>query len=174
MIQIVNSYNKDSGKGLPLGNQTSQWFSLYYLDEMDRLIKEKLLIKHYTRYMDDFILVHESEDYFNHCLKEIQALLTDKLNGKTKIFPIKNRAEYLVWRFYLTDTGKVIRRLRTTNKRWFKRRLKHFAKEYKQGEIELEEIKRSLASYNGHLQHGHTYKLKQKLYADFVMIREIE
>jgi RNA-directed DNA polymerase len=174
--QIVDSYNKDTGKGLPLGNQTSQWFSLYYLDEMDRLIKEKLRIKHYTRYMDDFILVHESKDYLKHCLQEIKALLTDKLklelNEKTQILPIKNGAEYLGWRFYLTNTGKVIKRLRTSNKRRFKRRLKQFVKEYKCGKMELEEIKRSLSSYNGHLQHGHTYKLKQKLYGDFMLTRE--
>jgi hypothetical protein len=31
---------------VPLGNQTSQWFALYYLDPLDRLIKERLHIRH--------------------------------------------------------------------------------------------------------------------------------
>lgn len=39
---IIDSKNQETGVGLPIGNQTSQWFGLYYLDEIDRLIKEKL------------------------------------------------------------------------------------------------------------------------------------
>ena len=41
----VDSFkNQEIGVGIPIGNQTSQWFGLYYLDEIDRLIKEKLRI----------------------------------------------------------------------------------------------------------------------------------
>ena len=29
---IIDSYAADTGKGLPMGNQSSQWFALYYLD----------------------------------------------------------------------------------------------------------------------------------------------
>lgn len=66
-LDIINSYVKEKNpiigeeKGLPMGNQTSQWFALYYLDPMDRLIKEKMRIKYYIRYMDDGILIHESK-----------------------------------------------------------------------------------------------------------------
>lgn len=38
---IVDSYEHEEGKGLPMGNQTSQWFALYYLHSLDRLVKEK-------------------------------------------------------------------------------------------------------------------------------------
>ncbi len=65
---------------------------------------------------------------------------------------------------YHPDTGKVIRRLRTSNKRRFKRRLKKFQQQYSQGEIIADKIKQSLASYNGHLKHGHIWKLKKKVY----------
>ena len=41
---IIDSKNQEKGVGLPIGNQTSKWFGLYYLDEIDRLIKEKLRI----------------------------------------------------------------------------------------------------------------------------------
>lgn len=39
--------------------------------------------------------------------------------------------------YYLTDTGKVIKRLRTSNKRRFKRRMERFQKQYREGEITL-------------------------------------
>lgn len=176
LYMIIDSHNRDTGKGLPLGNQTSQWFALYYLDPIDRLIKEKFRIKYYTRYMDDLVLIHEDKDY----LKEVLAGITEyaeqklhlKFNEKTQVFPLSQGVDYLGWHFYLTDTGKVIRRLRTSNKRRLKRRLKKFQKQYSHGEVSLDTIKQSLASYNGHLKHGHTWKLKKKIYAQFVLQRD--
>lgn len=44
------------GAGLPIGNRTSQFFANVYLDPLDHFIKEKLLIKGYVRYMDDFVI----------------------------------------------------------------------------------------------------------------------
>ena len=57
-------------KGLPLGNQTSQWFALYYLDPLDRLIKERTRVRHYVRCMDDGVLLHESKDEKERRLQE--------------------------------------------------------------------------------------------------------
>lgn len=175
LYQIIDSFNADTGKGLPMGNQSSQWFALYYLDRIDRTIKEKYKIKYYTRYMDDLILLHEDKEHLKTCLAEIRAFAAEKLklefNEKTQIFPVSEGVDYLGWRFYLTDTGKVIRRLRTSNKRRFKRSLKAFREKYRNGEMDLDAIKRSLASYNGHLKHGHTWKLKTKIYGNFVLTK---
>ena len=95
-------------------------------------------------------------------LTGIRAFAEQKLqlefNEKTQVFPLSQGVDYLGWHFYLTDTGKVIRKLRRSNKKRFKGRLKAFAKKYAKGEIKLDEIKASLASYNGHLGHGHTWK----------------
>lgn len=85
---IIDSHNPDTGKGLPLGNQTSQWFALYYLDPLDRLIKEKYRIKYYTRYMDDLVMIHESKDYLKEVLDGLRGYAEDKLglefNEKTQ------------------------------------------------------------------------------------------
>lgn len=59
--KIINEQPDNLEKGLALGNQSSQWFALYYLDKIDRLIKEKLKVKCYVRYMDDFILIHRDK-----------------------------------------------------------------------------------------------------------------
>ena len=175
---VIDSYHQDTGKGLPMGNQSSQWFALYYLDKIDRVIKEKYRIKYYTRYMDDLVLIHEDKQYLMKCLSEIRGYAEKELklefNQKTQIFPIRQGVDYLGWHFYLTDTGKVIRRLRTSNKRRFKQRLKKFQKLYSQGDITTDKIKMSLASYNGHLRHGHTWKLKKKAYGKFVLTRNID
>lgn len=180
LFHIINSYVKEKDpvtgeeKGLPMGNQTSQWFALYYLDPLDRLIKEQMRVKHYVRYMDDGILVHESREFLNEVRKEMEkkaAELKVEFNEKTQIFPISEGVDFLGFRFYLTDTGKVIKRLRTSNKRRWKRRLRKFKKDYQNGDKSLAEIGRSVASYNGHLKHGHTYKLKKKVLAGFVLTK---
>ena len=178
LYHIIRSYegstDSETGdkKGLPMGNQTSQWFALYYLDPLDRLIKEQLGIKHYVRYMDDGILVHEDRGYLNETLVRMRgkaAELKLEFNEKTQIFPISEGVDFLGFRFYLTDTGKVVKRLRTTNKRKWKRRLKKFKEDYRSGDKSLEEIRRSIRSYSGHLSHGHTYKLRKKVMGSFVL-----
>ena len=42
----------DFNKGLPIGNMSSQIFAIFYLNDLDHFIKEKLRIKCYIRYMD--------------------------------------------------------------------------------------------------------------------------
>lgn len=105
-------------RGLPLGNQTSQWFALWYLNGLDRMIKEQFGIKYYSRCMDDGILNREDKEYLKQCLDKMEKYIRMELklsfNEKTQIFPISQGADYLGFRFYLTDTGKVIKRLRTS------------------------------------------------------------
>lgn len=64
---------------------------------------------------------------------------------------------------YLTDTGKVVKRLRTQNKKKLKRRMKGLQQGYAEGRLEWEDVKRSMAATHGHLSHGHTYRLREKL-----------
>jgi hypothetical protein len=167
LSHIIDSYENSPGAGLPLGNQTSQWFALYYLDGVDRLIKEKLQIKYYSRYMDDFVLLHQDKDYLRQCLSRIREICESELklhlNDKTQIFPVKNGVDYLGWHFYMTDSGKVIRKLRTSKKKSLKRRMKRLARDYHDWQVDFDAVKRSMASTYGHLMHGDTYRLRNKL-----------
>jgi len=167
LCRIIDSYENTPGTGLPLGNQTSQWFALYYLDCVDRLIKEKFQIKYYSRYMDDFVLLHHDKEYLRNCLDEIRKVcksdLKLELNDKTQIFPLKNGVDFLGWHFYLTDSGKVIRKLRNSKKKNLKKRLKQLAQDYHDWKIDLNMVRRSIISTYGHLVHGNTYRLRTKL-----------
>lgn len=57
---IIDSYSVQPGKGIPIGNLTSQYFANYYLSFMDRFVKETLGVGGYLRYMDDFVLFSDS------------------------------------------------------------------------------------------------------------------
>lgn len=72
---------------------SSQLFAIFYLNELDHFIKEKLRIKYYIRYMDDFILIHKDKEYLKYCKLEIEKFLKQEkleLNKKTNIHKINN------------------------------------------------------------------------------------
>lgn len=176
--KIIDSYETAQGKGLPLGNQTSQWFALIYLDGFDRLCKEQLHLRFYTKYMDDMIIVHESKAYLHDCLAKMRDYAEDErklqFNQKTQIFPVKNGVEYLGFRFSLSKSGAVIRRLKTSSKLRYRRKLRSFMQLYRDGNIELEEIRQSLSGYHGHMKHGSTFHLKKKALSSFSLRRSDE
>lgn len=175
LYEMIDSYEKSENCGLPLGNQTSQWFALYYLDGLDRLIKEKMRFPYYTRYMDDGVIIYHDKAYLQNCLTKMQKYLKDErkleFNEKTQIVPIAQGVDYLGFHFYLTDTGKVIRRLRTTNKKRMKRRLKRFRHAYREGKMTEGAVRNSLVSYMGHLSHGHIYRLRNTVKRHLILSR---
>jgi len=169
---IIDSFESSPGCGLPLGNQSSQWFALYYLDEVDRLIKEKLGIKHYVRYMDDFILIHNDKDILADAWKQIDQLLTERLklslNSKTRLAPLRTGINYLGFRFLLTDTGKVVKRLLPAVKKRMNKALRLIRMSLLDGGMLPEEAEAKLASFAGHLRYGDCGRLAQRLEFDFV------
>lgn len=81
----------EKGRGLPIGNMTSQILAVFYLNELDHFIKEKLGCKYYIRYMDDGVLLSNSKEYLKYCMKEIECVIKEYklcLNKKTKIINV--------------------------------------------------------------------------------------
>lgn len=92
-----------SDKGVCIGFQTSQWLAVNYLNGMDHFIKEKLHIKYYGRYMDNFYIIHKDKEYIQYCVKEIQKYLTKnlnlELNKKSNIHPFSQGLVFLGFHF---------------------------------------------------------------------------
>jgi retron-type reverse transcriptase len=55
--KIIDSFETTQGRGLPLGNVTSQIFANIYLNELDQFVKHLLKARHYIRYCDDFVIL---------------------------------------------------------------------------------------------------------------------
>lgn len=160
--------SKDSLTGIPLGNQSSQWYGIYYMDCLDKKMKQDFGIKHYIRYMDDFILVHHDKAYLRECMRFIEEYVQEELkltlNNKTQIFPLKKGFEFLGWKFYLTDTGRVVRKVKVQSKLRVKRNFRALAKEFNEGVVDFTHVKQVVMSYRGHMEHGHAYRLRQYLF----------
>lgn len=154
------------GVGLPLGNQCSQVFALMFLDGLDHYITEELGCKWYGRYADDFYLLSDSKEYLCDCLVKITAYLSRlrlTLNSKTEILPMRKGIRFLGFHSYITEDGKVIRKLTGDNKRQIKKRLRKYAKLVKSGKMTREKFDEKYGSWKNHASHGNCYKLTREM-----------
>lgn len=156
------------GVGLPLGNQSSQWFALIYLNSLDRLIKEKLRVKYYVRYMDDMILLSENKEYLQNCQKEIEkhcnTQLLLQLNQKTQIGKVKNGIDFLGYRHIVTQTGKINRKLRNSSRQRMQKHLRVLKKLRNRKIVDNEYVSiRKKAFYNHLRKTNESLKLKREV-----------
>lgn len=172
--KIIKEQPDNATRGLPLGNQSSQWFALFYLNKLDHFIKEQLKIKYYVRYMDDMILIHRDKGYLVKCKQEIesfcQQFLDLKLNEKTQIGELKNGIDFLGYRHILSNTGKIIVKLRASSKQRMKKHIKTLNKLYNKGIVDEEYIFQRKNAFYTHIKITHE-SIKFKL--DTIFVKEI-
>lgn len=94
----------DSTQGIPIGNYLSQYFGNLYLAYFDHWIKEKMKVKHYFRYCDDIVVLHNNKDYLQYLLVKIEYYFEKNLKLTMKsnyqVFPVRNRrVDFLGFRF---------------------------------------------------------------------------
>jgi RNA-directed DNA polymerase len=151
---IIESFHTETGKGLPLGNLTSQLLVNVYMNEFDQHMKRTLKQKHYIRYADDFVLLSPDRPELAKTLSYIIRFLREELKlelhpNKVSIATFSSGVDFLGWVQFPTH-----RVLRTTSKRRVCERIFSEALEI-----------RAIQSYLGLLQHGNGFKLQQFLRA---------
>ncbi|MFH1170251.1 MAG: reverse transcriptase domain-containing protein [Candidatus Vogelbacteria bacterium] len=80
IIDVIKSFEKSSGKGLPLGNLTSQLFANIYLNHFDQFIKRELGVKNHVRYVDDFVILSNNKKYLEDVLLAVSSFLKSELS----------------------------------------------------------------------------------------------
>jgi len=146
--EVIGSFSSTAfGKGLPLGNLTSQLLVNVYMNEFDQFIKHKLKVKFYIRYVDDFVIFSEDHGWLERQISLIKDFLFDRLKlelhpDKLFIKTLASGVDFLGWVNFFDHQI-----LRTTTKR------RMFGK-----------VKKGLASatfnsYLGLLKYGNTYCL---------------
>lgn len=101
--RIIDSYSVSSGKGLPIGNLTSQYFANYYLSGLDHYIKEKLLAKDYCRYMDDFLIFDDDKAHLKEIVNKVETFAGEILCLQLKpvlIVPVDAGISFLGYKLY--------------------------------------------------------------------------
>lgn len=92
-------FNAPPGHGLPIGNLSSQFFANILLDSLDQFVKHRLRAPYYVRYVDDFILLHQSPQWLNEAKAGIQKKLAElhlDLNPrKTILQPVARGVDFV-------------------------------------------------------------------------------
>jgi len=92
-------FNAPDGYGLPIGNLSSQFFANVLLDDLDQFAKHRLPARNYVRYVDDFVLLHDSTQWLNQARERIEAKLSSlhlQLNPtKTILQPIARGIDFV-------------------------------------------------------------------------------
>lgn len=167
--KLVKEQPNEASIGLPLGNQSSQWFALLYLNVIDRFVKEDLRIKGYIRYMDDMILIHRDKSYLQYSLLKIEEKCRNELklslNQKTQIGIVKNGIDFLGYRHILNKNGSITRKLRVSSKHRLKKHLKTLKKLREKNIVDDEYVYiRKNAFYNHIKDTKESQKLKSETF----------
>ena len=157
-------------RGLPLGNQTSQFFGNIYLNVFDHIVKEKLKVKGYIRYVDDMLYFHNSKEFLEDIIKKVKKELNAfRLNIhplKIKLLATKDGFVFLgnkVFKTHFRLTSKAIRRGR---KKLIKTRYL-----YKYNKIDIKQTKNKIFGTIGFFKLGNNYNISKELLSQTVLIR---
>ncbi|MBU0530716.1 MAG: reverse transcriptase/maturase family protein [Nanoarchaeota archaeon] len=165
--KILDNHNtKTPGKGMPIGNLTSQIFANVYLNELDNFVKHKLRIKHYIRYLDDFVIFDRNKEKLQVYKKQIVTFLkTIKLelhSEKSTVIPLHKGINFLGFRIFYHH-----KLLKKSNLRLFRKRLVELEESYICGEISKEKLLEKINGWMEYARQGNTHKLR-KNYEKFV------
>ncbi|MFH1711067.1 MAG: RNA-directed DNA polymerase [Nanoarchaeota archaeon] len=150
---------------MPLGNLTSQFFANVYLNELDYFVKHNLKAKFYIRYVDDFVILHNSKEQLEIWKKEIENFLRENLNleihpQKSGIISLSRGIDFVGFRNFYHH--KLIRK-RNIRKMLLK------IKNYKTGKTNKSEILDIFQGWNAYAKWADSYKLRRgvvkKIYA---------
>jgi len=151
------------GKGLPIGNLTSQHFANLYLGKLDHEMKDRRRAGAYMRYMDDMLLFADDKQELHRHLLYLDDFARNSLAlslkaGATVIAPVCDGVPFLGFRIF----PNLIRLQRKSLTR-FKRRLRSHESAYVRGDMDIESLTCSIQSMIAHMSHADTLSLRRSL-----------
>ena len=170
--QTFGAQKVRDGKGVPLGNYTSQFFANIYLNELDYFVKHKLKAKYYIRYVDDFVILHNSKEQLAIWKEEIDNFLINELLlclhlDKSKIIPIHKGAGFVGFRIFY-----YYKLLKKSNIKQTKFKLIDWS--LNKNSLDKDKLVEKIKGWFAHAKHGDSYNLRYKLIKEFNKILDLE
>ncbi len=149
-------------RGLPIGNQTSQFWANCYLHPLDLFIKQDLGCRAYVRYCDDLLLFADDKPTLHRWRKQVITFATTLRltlhENRAQIVPVQAGLPFLGWRVY-----PFARRLKRRNVIAFTRRFRRIRARYAAGACTLADLDQQIQGWIGHARHGNTLALRRSL-----------
>ena len=165
VYQLIDSFQGDTGIGL--GSDVAQFIELSVLDGLDHFIKEKLRVRYYIRYMDDFLIItngkSKSKAYRDAIEGELSKLKLELHPRKCRVLPIRRGFKWLGYRFRAKESGKIIMTIDKTRIIRERRKLKKLVRKSVSGQMSKADVEASLNSWIAHAQRGNNYNVIQKM-----------
>ncbi len=146
---------------MPLGNLTSQFFANVYLNELDSFVKHKLKAKYYIRYVDDFVILHQSRENLEIWKGQINEFLNNRLKlklhpDKSKIISLSRGVDFIGFRNYWNH--KLLRKRNINN-------IKSKIEDYYKGLISYNKLLESFQGWSAYAKWADSYKLRNRLFS---------
>lgn len=152
-------------RGLPIGNLTSQFWANVYLHELDLFVKQHLRCRAYVRYVDDFLLFAPDKPTLNQWRESIitflQTLRLTIHQRRAHVRPVSTGITFLG--FIVYPDHRLLKRSKGIR---YRRHLKSLYRHYLAGDITAEQARASVMAWLGHVQHGDTWQLRRKMFAE--------
>ena len=159
--------NAAPGCGLPVGNLTSQFFANVYLNALDQFVRHRLKVRHYVRYVDDFVLLGDSPAQLQHWQAQIAAFLHETLHLRLRdaapLRPCRQGVDflgYVVFTHHRRVRQRVVQHCRAKLQRWHQQH-RHFSQVRP---ADVQQLQALLGSYWGHFAHANSVRLRQQIF----------
>ena len=156
----------DFGRGLPIGNMTSQFLTIFYLAKLQHYIIHNLHLK-FVNYMDDYIIIHQDKKYLKKCLNFITNKLYNEYNlevnkNKTYISSSKYGIPFLGY-YIKVINNKTIIKLNSNSKKNIKKGIKRTKYLFENNIICFNKLFSSIENY----KHSYPYATTNETYNIF-------
>lgn len=149
------------------GSQIVQIVGITALDKIDHFIKERLRVKFYIRYMDDFILIDSNKAFLEKCRDVILTKLSEiKMMpnmSKTFIQPLAKPIDHLGFMYRLTDTGKVVILPRSDKIKHERKKILRMVGLVRKGRMTKHDVDVHFKAWKASVRYGNTHKLIERL-----------
>lgn len=142
LYAIIDTYEVEPKKGVPIGNLTSQYFANHYLTVADHYAKEQLNIPAYVRYMDDMVLWHNNKTQLLEIGKKFEDFITHTLRLDLKPFCLNRSVKGLPFLGYILFPNRILLSQRSRSR--FYQKLKQYERNYQQQYWNEQEYQRCL------------------------------
>ncbi len=163
------------GCGLPVGNLTSQFFANVYLNALDQFVKHQLKVRHYVRYVDDFVLLGDSQQQLQDWQAQINDFLRDTLRLKLRddvyLQPIRRGVDflgYVVFAHHRRVRTRVVEHCLEKLQAWY---VSHEHRALQP--VHVAQLQALLGSYWGHFAHANSVRLRFKLFKQMPWLRHL-
>ena len=159
---IIASYRQAEGKGIPIGNLTSQYFANLYLSPMDHWVKEVLGVPEYIRYMDDFLVFARTRQELDTHVARISEYADSRLRLTLKPVVVSRVDEGVDFLGYRLFPHKI--RLTQRSKRRFVRKSREYGRRLREGEWNEHEYYEHMTPLLAYASKGYTKGLRRTVF----------